>query len=134
MKFPNKEQVAQVRRQYPKGTRVELVSMGDPYTSLKPGDKGVVDSVDDTATVFVNWNNGSTLGAVYGEDIIRRLPKISGEVQGQILTLRTLPECPNMFDVNTVQRLAFDHGFYELVNFIETDRNAYAHFILTGEA
>ena len=39
----------------------------------------------------------------------------------------------NMFDTITVQRIAFDMGFYELVDFIETERKAYAHFILTGE-
>ena len=40
----------------------------------------------------------------------------------------------NMFDLNAVQRLAFERGFYELVNFIEEDRKAYVRFILTGEA
>lgn len=74
MMFPNKETVERIRRQYPQGTRVELVSMNDPYTNLKPGDKGTVNFVDDTATVFVNWDNSSTLGVVYSEDMIRRLP------------------------------------------------------------
>lgn len=73
MMFPNKETVARVRKQYPRGTRVELVSMNDPYSTLKPGDQGAVDFVDDTATVFVLWDNGSTLGVVYGEDVIRQL-------------------------------------------------------------
>lgn len=68
MMFPNKETVERVRRQYPKGTRVELVSMSDPYTTLKSGDKGTVDFVDDTATIFIRWDNGSGLGVVYGED------------------------------------------------------------------
>lgn len=72
--FPNQETVERVRKQYPKGTRVELVSISDPYTDLKPGDKGTVIFVDDTATIFVKWSNNSTLGAVYGEDVIRRLP------------------------------------------------------------
>ena len=74
MRFPNKETVERIRKQYPKGMRVELVTMLDPYTKLKPGDQGTVDCVDDTATVFVIWDNGSTLGAVYGEDVIKRLP------------------------------------------------------------
>jgi len=73
MKFPNKETVVRVRKQYPRGTRVELVTMTDPYSTLKPGDQGTVDFVDDTATVFVLWDNGSTLGVVYGEDVIKRL-------------------------------------------------------------
>ena len=73
MMFPNKETVDRVRKQYPKGTRVELISMNDPYSTLMPGDQGTVDFVDDTATVFVLWDNGSTLGVVCGEDIIKQL-------------------------------------------------------------
>ena len=39
----------------------------------------------------------------------------------------------NMFDVPSVQRIAFEMGFYELVCFIEEDRAIYVRFILTGE-
>ena len=39
----------------------------------------------------------------------------------------------NMFDVPSVQRMAFEMGFYELVSFIEEDRATYVRFILTGE-
>jgi hypothetical protein len=38
-----------------------------------------------------------------------------------------------MFDANAVQRLAFDLGYYELVNLLEDDRKAYSAFILSGE-
>lgn len=40
----------------------------------------------------------------------------------------------NMFDVNMVQRIANDMGFYELVVYLEENRCEYTHFILTGEA
>ena len=72
-RFPDRETVERVRKMYPKGTRVELIHMDDPYSHLKPGDKGSVRLVDDTATVFVDWDCGSGLGVVYGEDQIRRL-------------------------------------------------------------
>ena len=39
----------------------------------------------------------------------------------------------NMFDTNTVQRIAYEMDFYELVNFIEDDRERYVRFILTRE-
>ena len=39
----------------------------------------------------------------------------------------------NMFDIPSVQRVAFESGFYELVCFIEEDRAAYVRVILTGE-
>ena len=73
MAFPRKEIVEAVCARYPVGTRVELVSMNDPYSKLKPGDRGTVKSVDDTGTVFVSWDCGSGLGVVYGEDRIRML-------------------------------------------------------------
>ena len=72
-KFPSKEIVERLRKQYPQGTCVELVRMNDPYSKLKPGDLGTVDFVDDTGTLFCIWDNGSTLGVVYGIDKIKRL-------------------------------------------------------------
>ncbi len=39
----------------------------------------------------------------------------------------------NMFDSPMVQRIAFDNGYYELVNFIEEHKKEYGHLILTGE-
>ena len=71
--FPSRETVERVRKMYPKGCRVKLVSMDDPYSSLKPGDIGTVRFVDDTGTVFVSWDCGSSLGIVYGEDQIVRI-------------------------------------------------------------
>ncbi len=71
--FPSKETVERLRKRYPKGTRVELVSMNDPYTKLKPGDHGTVTTVDDIGTIFVLWDRGSSLGVAYGEDHIRKI-------------------------------------------------------------
>jgi len=76
--FPSKETVAAVRAQYLVGARVELVQMDDRYSKLRPGDRGCVDSVDDTATVHISWDRGSSLGAVYGVDVIRVLPPEQG--------------------------------------------------------
>lgn len=71
--FPSKETVERLRQQYPKGTRVELVYMNDPYTKLKPGDRGTVTMVDSIGTIFVKWDCGSGLGVAYGEDVIRKI-------------------------------------------------------------
>lgn len=72
-KFPSMEIVERLRKQYPSGTRVELVCMNDPYSKLKPGDRGTVDFIDDTGTIFFCWDCGSTLGVVYGGDAVRKL-------------------------------------------------------------
>ena len=73
MFFPSKETVESLRKQFPEGTRVELVCMNDPYTKLMPGDKGTVRCVDDAGTIFVRWDNGSGLGIAYGEDSCRKI-------------------------------------------------------------
>ena len=39
----------------------------------------------------------------------------------------------NMFDLNAVQRIAYDMDFFELVDFIEENKAAYVRFILTGK-
>ena len=38
-----------------------------------------------------------------------------------------------MFDINMVQRIANEMDFFELVIFLEENREEYVHFILTGE-
>ena len=53
-------------------------------------------------------------------------------VKQQILSIRVSGRT-NMFDTFTVQKIAYENGYYELVDFIENDRRAYARFILTGE-
>jgi hypothetical protein len=50
------------------GKRVRLIRCTDPYTKLTTGDEGVVDYIDDMGTVFVKWDNGSSLGLIHGED------------------------------------------------------------------
>lgn len=70
MRFPSKEAVEYVRRQYPVGTRVELVRMDD-IQAPPPGTKGTVLDVDDTGSLLMRWDTGSGLNVVYGEDIVR---------------------------------------------------------------
>ena len=72
MRFPSKEIVERVRRDYPAGTRVELVQMDD-VQAPSIGTKGTVVGVDDTASIMVAWDNGSGLHVVYGEDICRKI-------------------------------------------------------------
>ena len=69
----NRELVKKIRAEYPAGTRVELVQIDDPYRNMEPGLRGTVKAVDDMATIHIAWDNGSSLGAVYGIDIIRKL-------------------------------------------------------------
>ncbi len=54
------------------------------------------------------------------------------EIREQIMAIRDTG-LTNMFDLNTVQRLAYEREFYELVTFIEDHKPQYVKFILTGE-
>ena len=67
------ETLKRIREQYPVGCTVEIIEMCDPYRDMPAGLRGTVTHVDDTGTVFADWENGSTLGAVFGEDRIRRV-------------------------------------------------------------
>jgi hypothetical protein len=57
-----------MRKQYPPGTRIRLIEMKDPYAPVPPGTEGVVTAVDDIGTLHMQWDNGRTLGVVFGED------------------------------------------------------------------
>lgn len=75
MRFPSREIVEQVRKEYPKGTRVELVHMDD-IQAPPIGTRGTVRGVDDTASIMVSWDNGCGLNVVYGEDACRKLDSV----------------------------------------------------------
>ena len=57
---------------------------------------------------------------------------MTDKVKEQILVIRDTG-LTNMFDTNTVQRLAYERDFYELVVYIEEHPKEYINFILTGE-
>ena len=57
---------------------------------------------------------------------------MTDKIKEQILAVRGTG-LTNMFDVSTVQSIANDMGFHELVVYLEEHRREYAHFILTGE-
>lgn len=50
------------------GRRVRLRYCSDTYAANPPGLEGTVTFVDDTGTLHVQWDNGSTLGLIPGVD------------------------------------------------------------------
>ena len=71
MKFPSKETIERLRKEYPVGCRVELIQMNDPFAP-PIGTKGTVQGVDDIGSIMVAWKNGSSLSVAYGADLCRR--------------------------------------------------------------
>lgn len=63
----NEKLLKRLRNMYPVGTRVRLLKMDDeqapPYNTL-----GTIRNIDDMGTIHVAWDNGSSLGLVYGID------------------------------------------------------------------
>lgn len=64
--------VDQIKRDYPEGTIVELISMDDAQAP-PAGTKGTVKGVDDIGTIHVAWDTGSTLGLIPGVDQFRKM-------------------------------------------------------------
>jgi hypothetical protein len=51
------------------GDRVRLVSTSDQHTRLLPNTEGTVVNIDSLGTLHVDWDDGSTLGLIPGEDV-----------------------------------------------------------------
>lgn len=67
-----KDELAVLRRSYPKGTRVKLELMDDVQAPPK-GTLGTVYGVDDTGSILVKWDNGSGLNVLYGVDRVVKI-------------------------------------------------------------
>ena len=119
------------KARYTPGTRVELISMTDPYTDLKPGDRGEVAAVDAIGTVFVDWDNGSTLGVAYGADEIRVIASIPAEAIASIKEIAKSGET-NMLDTKAVFQIAVRDGHDALADFIFAHTPKYGAFIISG--
>ena len=61
------------KEMYPKGTRIELIQMGNDPRPVPPGTRGTVAYVDDMGQIGMNWDNGSSLSLIPGEDRFRVL-------------------------------------------------------------
>ena len=78
MRYPSRETVESILREYPAGTRVELIRMDDAQAP-PIGTKGTVKGVDDTGSLLMRWDNGSSLNVVCGEDLVRKLSRPEDE-------------------------------------------------------
>lgn len=58
---------------YPKGTRIELIKMNDPYAPVPSGAKGTVRFVDDAGQIHMDWDNGRTLALIPDVDTFKKI-------------------------------------------------------------
>lgn len=68
----SEKQVAEIRLNYPPGTRVQLILMEDSY-AVPSGTRGSVEHVDDAGQIHMKWDNGRTLAIVPQVDQFRKL-------------------------------------------------------------
>ena len=64
----NSQTIEYCKTKYPPGTRIRLKEMSDPYHPVPPGTMGTVQFVDDIGSVHMQWDTGSALALVPGED------------------------------------------------------------------
>lgn len=133
MKFPSKEFVESIRKQYPVGCRVELLRMED-IQAPTVGKKAPCDmSMTSVPSVLRGTTEAPSkwyTAKIYAESW--RMKIMDKKVKEQILAVRDTG-LTNMFDTRAVQRIAFDTDFFELVAFLEEHKDKYVRFILTGE-
>ena len=72
MKIPSENELDRIRREYPVGTIIELISMPDKFAPPK-GTLGEIEGVDDLGDLLVRWQTGSGLKVILSEDRIRKL-------------------------------------------------------------
>ena len=72
MFFPDRKIVERIKKEYPSGTRVELIQMDD-IQAPPIGTKGTVRGVDDMGSIMVAWDNGCGLSVAYGVDVCRKV-------------------------------------------------------------
>ena len=66
-------QAERYKQEYPPGTRIMLISMGDDPRPIEPNTRGTVKHVDDIGSLHCQFDNGRSLGVVPGEDAFRKL-------------------------------------------------------------
>jgi hypothetical protein len=64
----NANHAALLREKHPRGTRIRLIEMNDPFAPVPPGTEGTLDFIDDACQYHMKWDNGSTLALIPDED------------------------------------------------------------------
>lgn len=71
MTFIKSKEIEAIKKNYPKGTRIKLIKMKDPYP-ITEGTIGTVDFVDGAGQIHICWDNGSSLALIPDIDIFTK--------------------------------------------------------------
>ena len=72
MKTPSEKELDRIRREYPVGTIIELLSMSDKQAP-PVGTLGEVVGCDSMGDLLMKWSNGSSLKVILSEDRVRKV-------------------------------------------------------------
>ena len=64
MQFPSKSYLEQLRKQYPKGTKLQMITMRNEKYPVPSGTIGEVTHIDDAGSIHMRCENGSSLALI----------------------------------------------------------------------
>ena len=80
-----RQQAERIRKDYPPGTRVVLLKMGDDPRPIEENTRGTVQMVDAIGTIHCTFDNGRALGLIPGEDRFRPLTEAELDEEQQFV-------------------------------------------------
>ncbi len=98
---------------YPPGTRIELISMEDPFAPIPSGIRGTVKVVDDIGQLHMYWDNGRSLAVVPGEDSFRKLTPEEIEAEN-LVKVDEIQENPDEDSIQTREEETQNFGGIQL--------------------
>ena len=69
----SRQTLERLRKEYPAGTRVELICLDDPYRKIPSGTIGTVEFVDDAGQLHTVGDGYGSLATIYGVDEWRKI-------------------------------------------------------------
>ena len=68
-KFLDKQEIKELKKKYPKGTRVEAVYISDNINQrVEGGEKGTVEFVDNAGGIHINWDKSGRSVLLHGKN------------------------------------------------------------------
>lgn len=106
-------QAKRIKETYPPGTRIELISMEDPFAPIPSGTRGTVKVVDDIGQLHMHWDNGRSLAVVPDEDSFRKLTPEEIEAEN-FVTVDEIQENPDEDSIKTREEETQNFGGMQL--------------------
>lgn len=112
--FPSQKEVERIKKMYPKGTRIQIERMNDPYHPIERGTKCTVDHVDDAGTLHCTFDNGRSLGVVTDADIFHVIDRLNVPIAERYACLlgSAIDGNKRLHNVQEVAEFICKHGQY----------------------